>query len=171
MSLLILVICHVAAMVIGALEIHKQTKYDLITLMVAPCIKRFRGFIQKGIEIQMVVLPDLSCLGRGYLLKLALLLTFLILCFSLQIRNVTRNALSCYFHHSAISLSGNLRQWRWEVMSWIKSEIWFLALEGYRCGFCLNHQFRSWCWKVMALTRILEMRYRISIQLLANFTQ
>lgn len=118
----------------------------------------------------MVVPPNLFCLGRGYLLRLALLLTFLILCFSLQIRNITRNALSCYFHHSAVGLSRNLRQWGWEVMSWVRSEIWFLALEGCRCGFCLSHQFRSsWCWKVTAVIRSLETRYRVSIQLLANF--
>lgn len=34
MSLLILVICHLAAAVVGALEIHRQSKYDLITLAV-----------------------------------------------------------------------------------------------------------------------------------------
>lgn len=100
----------------------------------------------------MVVLSNLFCLERGYLLRLALLLTFLILCFSLQIRNRTWNALSCYFHHSAVSLSMNLRLWGWEVMSWVKSEIWFLALEGYRYGFCVSHQFRSsWYWKVMTV--------------------
>lgn len=35
MSLLILVICHLAAAVMGALEIHRQSKHDLITLVVA----------------------------------------------------------------------------------------------------------------------------------------
>lgn len=35
MSLLILVICHPATAVIGALEIHRQTECDLITLAMA----------------------------------------------------------------------------------------------------------------------------------------
>lgn len=50
MSLLILVICHLAAAVIGALEIHRQSEYDLITLVVAHASRDSEVLFRKALK-------------------------------------------------------------------------------------------------------------------------
>ena len=50
MSLLILVICHLAAALIGALEIHRQSKYDLITLVVVHASRHSEVLFRKALK-------------------------------------------------------------------------------------------------------------------------
>lgn len=50
MSFLILVICHFAAALIGALEIHRQHKYDLITLMAAHASRDSEILFRKALK-------------------------------------------------------------------------------------------------------------------------
>lgn len=50
MSLLILVICHLAVAVIGALETHRQSEYDLITLVVAYASRDSEVLFRKALK-------------------------------------------------------------------------------------------------------------------------
>lgn len=50
MSLLILVICHPATTVIGALEIQRQTEYDLITLVMARASRDSEVLFRKALK-------------------------------------------------------------------------------------------------------------------------
>lgn len=50
MSLLILVICHLAVAVIGTLETHRQPEYDLITLVVAYASRDSEVLFRKALK-------------------------------------------------------------------------------------------------------------------------
>lgn len=50
MSLLILVICHLAVAVIGTLETHRQSEYDLITLVVAYASRDSEVLFRKALK-------------------------------------------------------------------------------------------------------------------------